>query len=227
MEWFHDLWTAISCSNEPAAADKGPSNSEISFNKGTSVRLGGKSYRSAELPNVKSKRGVSADDSLEETEDEMKYGALGLVIRRMEADGKIRFRVMSVAPKSAARESGKVRAGMTLTHVGYAGEDPEELGSKSAYEAALLLLGAPNSTVDLHFLSNRSAHEMELLAAAGDEHDEGKTAAPPEQPSSGEQSVKIVVTLKRQDPADFVDEDAEMARFRRLGNALNSCNIRV
>ena len=41
------------------------------------VRLGGKSYRSAELPNVKSKRGVSADDSLEETEDEMKYGALG------------------------------------------------------------------------------------------------------------------------------------------------------
>ena len=39
--------------------------------------------------------------------------------------------------------------------------------------------------------------------------------------------MQIVVTLKRQDPADFVDEDAEMARFRRLGNALNSCNIRV
>ena len=42
------------------------------------VRLGGKSYQCGELPNVKQKRGVSGDDSLEETEeDEMKYGALG------------------------------------------------------------------------------------------------------------------------------------------------------
>merc|ERR1712127_204805 len=96
----------------------------------------------------------------------MKYGALGLVIRRMEVDGKIRFRVMSVAPNSAAKESGKIRTGMTLTHVAHNGEDPEELGSQSAHDAALLLLGAPNSTVDLHFLSNRTAHEMGLLAAA-------------------------------------------------------------
>lgn len=36
---------------------------------------------------------------------------------------------------SSAKESGKIRAGMTLTHVGHDGEDPQELGSMSAQDA--------------------------------------------------------------------------------------------
>jgi len=42
-----------------------------------------------------------------------------------------------------------------------------------------------------------------------------------------EQTIQIEVTLKRLDPAEFVGEQAEMGRFRRLGCARGSSNLRV
>lgn len=46
--------------------------------------------------------------------------------------------ILAHETNSAAKESGKVRAGMSLTHVGHDGDDPQELGSMSTEEAGLL-----------------------------------------------------------------------------------------
>lgn len=45
------------------------------------VRLGGRSYQSHELPNVQKRKGVAS--SLDETDDEQKYGALGMTGRSL------------------------------------------------------------------------------------------------------------------------------------------------
>eukprot|EP00918_Siedleckia_nematoides_P026383 GHVU01056889.1.p1 GENE.GHVU01056889.1~~GHVU01056889.1.p1 ORF type:complete len:130 (+),score=19.75 GHVU01056889.1:632-1021(+) len=129
---------------------------------------------------------------------------------------------MSVGPGSPAKECGKIRAGMTLTHV-----DGEDLSNKDCEAVALLLLGDPGSSVDLSFLSSRTAGELQLLGQEtqreGGEEGEDQTFSP----RAEEQQVKIDVTLERKDPSECLEEAAEMARFRRLGCARGMATLRA
>lgn len=115
--------------------------------------------------------------------------------------------------------------------------------SKSTRAAGALcekcsLAPAAGSSIELSFQSCRTLEEIALLGG-GEEQDEEETGevkvgeeagsylSSTAEASAGEKTITIDVTIQRMDPAEFVNEEEDMVRFRRLGCTRNSLNIRV
>lgn len=124
--------------------------------------------------------------------------------------------------------------------------------SKSTRTAGALcekcsLAPAAGSSIELSFQSCRTLEEIALLGG-GEEQDKEETGevkvggetedakvgeeagsylSSTAEASAGEKTITIDVTIQRMDPAEFVNEEEDMVRFRRLGCTRNSLNIRV
>ena len=109
------------------------------------------------------------------------------------------------------------------------------------------LAPAAGSSIELSFQSCRTLEEIALLGG-GEEPDETETGemkvrggtgdakvgeeagdhlSSTAEAAAGEKTITIDVTIQRMDPAEFVNEEEDMVRFRRLGCTRNSLNIRV